>query len=132
MTAVQITRGDMRVLIVESNRDLGTVWKNHLVRQGFSVDLVDNDTDAIRHIRWARPEIIVLNLVLTSGNALAIADFAAYRSPKTQVVLVTKAGFFSDGSVFALAANACAYVPEAVPPDDLAAIVEHYGTGQPA
>lgn len=71
-------------------------------------------------------EIIVLDLVLDNGSALAVADFASYRRPDTQVIFVTNTSFFSDGSIFAHSPNACAYVQSETPPEDLAAMVEHY------
>jgi hypothetical protein len=40
---------------------------------------------------------------------------------------VTNTSFFSDGSIFAFASNACAFVRRGTPPEDLAAMVEHYG-----
>ncbi len=118
----------MRVLIVENARGPGAIWKSHLERQGCNVDLVSGNTAALRVIRCHGPEVIVLNLALDPSGALAIADFAAYRSPQSRVIFVTGDSFFSDGSIFTLASNACASVPQAVPPADLCAIVEHYGS----
>lgn len=71
-------------------------------------------------------EIIVLDLVLEGGSALAVADFASYRRPDARVIFVTNTSFFSDGSIFAHSPNACAYVQSEAPPEDLAAMVEHY------
>lgn len=71
-------------------------------------------------------EIIVLDLVLDNGSALAVADFASYRRPDARVIFVTNTSFFSDGSIFAHSPNACAYVQSETPPEDLAAMVEHY------
>ena len=117
----------MRVLIVESNAALGTIWKRHLERQGQSVDLVADQPAAIAHIQRQSPDILVVNLTLTNGSALAIADFASYRAPRARVIFVTSGSFFSDGSIFAHVPNACAFLPTGVPPDDLAALVAHYG-----
>lgn len=71
-------------------------------------------------------DIIVLDLVLDNGSALAVADFASYRRPDARVIFVTNTSFFSDGSIFAHSPNACAYVQSETPPEDLAAMVEHY------
>jgi hypothetical protein len=40
---------------------------------------------------------------------------------------VTNSTFFSDGSLFNHIPNACAYVKMHTPPEDIAAIVDHYG-----
>ena len=81
--------GKMNVLIVESQPELGEVWKRHLERAGMMVTLVDDQDQAIAHFTDHCPEIIILDLVLVDGCALAISDFASYRCPKAQVVFVT-------------------------------------------
>lgn len=116
----------MRVLIVESNPDLGELWQRHLQRAGAQVDLVLNQEAAIHALRMHDFEIIVLDLVLQDGAALAIADFASYRRPDAKVIFVTNTSFFSDGSIFNISSNACAFVQSGTPPEDLAAMVEHY------
>jgi len=45
-------------------------------------------------------DVIVLDLALEEGSALAVADFASYRHPDARVIFVTNASFFSDGSIF--------------------------------
>ncbi|GAA6162128.1 response regulator [Ruegeria sp. HU-ET01832] len=120
----------MNVLIVESNPDLGRVWQRHLERQGAAVTLVTGQEAAILALYGAEFDIIVLDLVLEAGSALAVADFASYRRPEARVIFVTNTTFFSDGSVFAHSPNACAYVQSATPPEDLAAMVEHYAAGR--
>ena len=117
----------MRVLIVESQPDLGTLWKRHLQRQGMQVDLVDGQIGAISYLGQQSPDVIILNLLLAEGSALAVADYASYRQPDARVIFVTNTTFFSDGSIFSHATNACAFVQTETPPEDLAAMVEHYG-----
>ncbi len=116
----------MKVLIVESRPELGKLWQRHLERHGADVTLVHSQEAAILALYGHDFEIIVLDLVLSQGSALAVADFASYRRPKARVIFVTNTSFFSDGSIFAHSANACAYVQSATPPEDLAALVEHY------
>lgn len=118
----------MRVLIVESDASLGRVWQRHLERQGAHVDLATCQAAAIEILRQSEVQVIVLNLDLNGDSAFAIADFASYRWPKARVIFVNNTSFFSDGSIFSLMPNACAQVQRQVPPDDLAAMVEHYGT----
>lgn len=117
----------MQVLIVESSRDLAVLWARHLERQGLDVTIAETDAVAIELLEDQAFDIIVLDLVLREGGALAVADFSSYRWPQTRVIFVTNTRFFSDGSIFSHCANACAYVPSATPPEDLAAMVEHYG-----
>ncbi|QFT57846.1 hypothetical protein FIU94_03325 [Sulfitobacter sp. THAF37] len=117
----------MNVLIVESCAELGQLWKRHLERLGMSVVLRHGQDDAISYLAQHAPQVIILNLVLEEGAALAVADYASYRLPAARVFFVSNTSFFSDGSIFAHVANACALVPVGTPPDDIAAMVEYYG-----
>lgn len=117
----------MRVLIVEGNPDLGRVWRRHLERSGCDVILAHSQDEAIDALRAEKVNIIVLNLVLEDGSAFAVADFASYRLPGTKVIFVSDTSFFSDGSIFQHIPNACAVMRTEMPPEDLSALVEHYG-----
>lgn len=117
----------MRVLIVQSNTDLGLVWQRHLERLSAEVLLVGRGELALQRLQTTTFDVIVLDLVLEEGSAFAIADFAQFSQPEANVVFVTDTSFFSDGSIFAHSANARAFMQKTTPPDDLAAIVEHYG-----
>lgn len=125
-----VSGGMMQVLIVESEAELGRLWQRHLERQGAQVTLVHNQEDAILALYRSDFQVIVLDLILTEGSALAISDFASYRRPDARVIFVTNTTFFSDGSIFAYSANACAYIQSETPPEDLAAMVEHYAAGR--
>lgn len=117
----------MNVLIVESRPDLGMVWKRHLERQGYIVSQAHSQGEAVDFLTVEDVDIIVLDLVLDEGSALAVADFASYRRPAARVIFVTDTSFFSDGSIFNHASNACAFLPSGTAPEDLAAMVAHYG-----
>lgn len=119
----------MNVLIVQSNSDLGKLWQSHLERQGHQTTLAPTQEDATQYLDDNAVEIIILDLVLTDGSALAVADYAEYRQPDARVIFVTSTSFFSDGSIFAHSGNARAFVASDTPPEDLAALVEHYGKG---
>ena len=120
----------MNVLIVESQSELGLLWQRHLERLGAEVSLASSQEGAIAKLYSEDFDIIVLDLVLRQGSALAVADFASYRRPDAQVIFVTNTSFFSDGSIFAYSPNACAYVQSSTPPEDLAAMVEHYASAR--
>lgn len=117
----------MRVLIVQSNANLGELWRRHLERLHATVTLVGTGTQALSLIETDTFDVIVLDLVLEEGSALTIADFAQFRQPNANVVFVTDTTFFSDGSIFNHSANARAFIQTATPPKDLAAIVHYYG-----
>lgn len=117
----------MKVLIVESENGLADIWQKHLERIGMRVTRCSGQSDAIAHLSSFDTDIIILDLMLDEGSAFAVSDYASYRMPDTRVIFVTNTSFFSDGSIFAFASNACAFVQRGTPPEDLAAMVEHYG-----
>jgi CheY-like chemotaxis protein len=117
----------MVVLIVANNPDQARIWSRHLERQGNDVTVVHSQADAANYMRDHGVDVIVLDLNLEQGSALAIADYASYRWPVARIVFVSNSTFFSDGSIFNHIQNAAAMVPEQTPPNDLAAIVEYHG-----
>jgi len=116
----------MIVLIVEPDPDLGRLWQRHMQRQGAEVFLVQGQDAAFDLLRSHPVDMIVLDLVLRQGSALAISDYASYRRPAARVIFVTNTTFFSDGSIFRHSPNACAFLQSATPPEDLATMVMHY------
>ncbi len=118
----------MRVLIVKENPNIGQVWRRYLERHGCDVSLATCQSSAIQTLQEKTVDIIVLDLVLEQGSAFAIADFTSYRQPDAKIIFVTNSNFFSDGSIFQHIPNACAMLPSGVSPEDLGALVEHYGS----
>ena len=116
----------MIVLIVEPDPDLGRLWKRHMERQGAEVHLVQGQSAAFDLLRALPVNMIVLDLVLQDGSALAIADYSSYRRPEARVIFVTNTTFFSDGSICLHSPNACAFLQSNTPPEDLVAMVCHY------
>ena len=121
------TVGDMDVLIVESSPELARIWRRHLERQGMCVHVAAGQEDAVSHLHTHAPDMIVLDLLLGEGSAFAVADYANYRHPEARVIFTTNSSFFTDGSIFQHSANACAFLPKQVDPNDLTAMVAHYG-----
>lgn len=117
----------MRVLLVEETPELGGLWRNHLKLLGMDTTLVSGGDEALKEMRSLQPDIIVANLDLPEAGAISVADYAAYRYPETRVIFVTSSTFFSDGSIFAMSPNACAFLSAHTPPEDLAAVIEFHG-----
>lgn len=114
-----------RVLIVEAEVSLGTLWQSFLQRQGFDVDLVGNQPDAIDKLRFGSWDALVIDLMLPNSSALAISDFASYKNPDISIIVVSANSFFSDGSIFELLPNARGFMNQPIEPDDLVAVVDH-------
>ena len=117
----------MHVLIVVSDPNLGAIWQQHLQEFCGKVDLVGGQDAAVAVLERENVRVIVLDLGLAEGSAMAVADYASYRRPAAKVVSVTRDAVFADGSIFQHMPNACAFLPARMPPSDLAAVVEHHG-----
>lgn len=117
----------MRILIVESRPDLAGLWQRHLMAPEREVDVAPTGEAAMSRILVERFDVIIIDLVLQEGSAFAVADYAQYRWPDTSLIFVTDTAFFSDGSIFRLMPAARAFVQCDTPPEDLAAMVDHYG-----
>ncbi|MGV6840118.1 MAG: response regulator [Planktomarina sp.] len=116
----------MNVLIVERNTALRRVWVWHLMRQGLKVAHVKDSKAALAYLSHTEVNVIVLNLEMTQERAMSVADYASYRWPDAKVIFVTKDRFFSDGAIFKHCQNACALLPEATNPNDLATMASYY------
>jgi len=88
---------------------------------------VSSQEHAVNFLCQHAPEVVVLDVMLEDGSAIATADFVCYRQPKTQIVFVTRSTFFSDGSLFQHIPNTAAIIPERTKPTDLAEIVAYHG-----
>lgn len=116
----------MPVLIVEHDRERGDRWEASLRSLGLDVLRVTSQDAAVNVMQNRSVSLLVINLDLAEGSALAVADFACYRHPQAKVIFVTDSSMFADGSIFMHAGNACAYLPASTPSEDLAAMVDHY------
>jgi DNA-binding NarL/FixJ family response regulator len=88
---------------------------------------VTSQDDAVAFLCDNAPEVVVLDVMLENGSAIATADFVCYRQPNTRIVFVTRSTFFSDGSLFQHIPNTAAIIPERTEPNDLAEIVAYHG-----
>lgn len=124
---MRANRGDrMEILIVEDDPNLARVWGRHLARAGARVTLAQDQQGAVARIDQGPLAALVIDIGLAAGSAVAVADYARFRQPEARVVLVSARQFFSDGSIFSLVPNACAYLARGTDPEDLAAVVNHH------
>jgi DNA-binding response OmpR family regulator len=117
----------VQTLIVEHNRDLAAIWGRFLERQGLVCAIAASVSEAYDLLRAQAFDALVLDMELPDGAALAVADFATYRNPEIPIIAVTARGFFSDSAIFLLIPNARGLLRTPLRPEDMAALVQHYG-----
>ena len=117
----------MRVLIVTDKPQAVEHWRAQLLASGWKVLIVSGQAAAVTALCAEHVQVMLLDLMMKKGSALAIADFASYRQPTLRVIFHTDTSIFSDGSIFTHCANAFGYVPSSIPSDDLAALIDYHG-----
>lgn len=116
----------MQVLIIEENPDLARIWSAHLMRQGMNVTHAASKIEAHTAVTERTFDVVILDADIDGGRPIALADYISYRLPSARIIFVTSTSFFSDGSIFALAANAHACVPTDSDPADIVSLVDHH------
>jgi len=81
----------MNVLIVQNDAKLGQFWQRHLQRHDHVADVVQDQDSAIVRLQEQFYPIIILDVVLDGGSAIAVADYASFRHPDARVIFVTNA-----------------------------------------
>lgn len=115
-----------QVLLVASRKGLMELWQRHLERCGLTVEVAASQDEAVERLERAHYDLVILDLLLSEGSALAVGDILGYRWPHIRVIPVTRGLFFQDGSILSLMPNACSTVRVDTPPADVAAIAAHY------
>lgn len=100
----------MVVLIDANSPGLARIWSRHLERAETTWAVVHSQADAVNYRLIRSIDVILLDLGLENGSAIAIADCAGDRWPRARVMLVSKSTFFSGGSIFNHIPNAAAIV----------------------
>lgn len=118
----------VKVLIVENDPQLGRSWALALKADDIDVQHACNQPEAITALRTEIYDVIILDLLLPDGDAMAVSDFASYRQPNARVIFVSNSDAFSDGSIFTVSQNASAFLQTDLPPEDLAAIVQYHAS----
>ncbi len=117
----------MRILIVEQNGELAGIWAGFLARQGLICTVVDDQEQAFEALRDFEFDAVVLDIELPGGQAIAVADYATVRDPELPIIAVNSRSFFSDSAIFEMMPNARGVLKTPLRPEDMAALVEHYG-----
>lgn len=60
-----------RVIIVEDDNNLATIYKNELEKGGHSANII-SDTDAVSQIGVQKPDMILLDIIMPNVNGLDI------------------------------------------------------------
>jgi DNA-binding response OmpR family regulator len=80
------------VLLIDDDSELTQMVAEYLRREGLNVHAVENLADAARSIAAARPDLLVLDLMLPDGNGLAFCKQLRSRDAAIPVLILTARG----------------------------------------
>lgn len=82
----------MRLLIVEDERELRELLKEHLSEVGYSVEGVGTLEDAYETLEEKDFSIVLLDLLLPDGNGMDLLEWIKENTPLTEVIILTGHG----------------------------------------
>jgi DNA-binding response OmpR family regulator len=81
--------GVAKVLIVEDDPVLQQVMRRHLVAAGFEVETVGDGDRALRKLRFERPDVVVLDLMIPGTDGWALLDQVRADGDTTPIIVLS-------------------------------------------
>jgi DNA-binding response OmpR family regulator len=120
--------GSGRVVVVEDEPDVAELMRYHLAREGYEVVLAPNGADALRLIQGARPDIVLLDIMIPQLNGWEVCR-RLKQDPETRgipIIMVT--GRVEEGDkVLGFELGADDYVTKPFSPRELLARIRAVG-----
>jgi DNA-binding NtrC family response regulator len=111
------------ILIVEDKDSLRAMLRHALEDQGHSVVEAADETEALRQVRDTRPDLVLSDLRLLSGDGVGVLRGAKDIDPDLPVIVMTAYGSIQD-AVVAMKEGALDFLAKPVDPDHLLLLVE--------
>jgi DNA-binding NtrC family response regulator len=111
------------ILIVEDKDSLRAMLRHALEAQGHSVVEAADEAEALRHVRETRPDLVLSDLRLMSGDGVGVLRGAKDIDPEVPVIVMTAYGSIQD-AVVAMKEGALDFLAKPVDPDHLLLLVE--------
>jgi DNA-binding response OmpR family regulator len=125
---------DKLILVVDDDRGVRELLQIILQREGFRTELAEDGDEGLRKARGARPDLILLDLMLPKANGLEVVrELQADGNADTPVVIMT--GRFMDRSTSEMIKyerNVKDYLEKPVKPALLAALIHKLLGTRPA
>lgn len=86
----------MRILLIEDDEEICAVVQAQLVREGYTVDLCTNGSDAIYYVSRGAYDAVILDRLLPGMDGLSILQAMRSNKIRTPVIMATAMGSVSD------------------------------------
>ncbi|MFC1564962.1 response regulator [candidate division KSB1 bacterium] len=109
---------DGRILVVDDDNQVLSIFKRVLSNEGYQVHAVDNGNDAIEQIKQEEFNLVLTDLVMKGVDGFEVLEAAKQLSPQTVVILVTGYGSI-DVAIKALRNGAIDFIIKPCTEDEL-------------
>ncbi len=97
-----------------------------LFRRGLHLVEVPGQAEALAFLFEAAPGLVLIDLGLTRGTPIAVADMAAERYPDTPVIFVAGGGMVWHDVDTQMRSNVAAQIPPGMSAPDMLALIAHH------
>jgi DNA-binding NtrC family response regulator len=118
-----VARSLAPILLVEDKDSLRAMLRHALEQQGHTVIEAVDESGALRLVREARPDLVLSDLRLESGDGVGVLRGAKDIDPDLPVVVMTAYGSIQD-AVVAMKEGAMDFLAKPVDPDHLLLLVD--------
>jgi len=116
--------GSGRIVVVEDEPDVAELIRYHLVKEGYEVVLVPNGADALRLIEGARPDVVLLDLMIPQLNGWEVCRRLKQDPATRAIAVIMVTGRVEEGDkVLGFELGADDYVTKPFSPRELVARV---------
>jgi CheY-like chemotaxis protein len=99
-------RAPQRILLVDDNQAVRTVYREALEELGYDVTLASNGEDALRAVEGSVPEVALIDVHLPTLNGYQLARALRARHPSSGIKLIMLSGMTLDDDMIRLSKNA--------------------------
>jgi DNA-binding response OmpR family regulator len=114
----------VRILIVDDNEPLRSLWQRVLEAQGYDISTAGNGREAIEQVELQRPDLVLLDLVMPmrGGHEVLRRLKANEETQNVPVIIISGLGFATDVAQ-GLHGGADLYLTKPLPTDELIACI---------
>ncbi len=119
-----------RILIVDDSEDTRRIFSDALTAEGYEVILATDGDEALRMVGWARPDLILLDVMMPGVDGLTVCRTFKQNAFYRPIPILLISARFSDPVFREQAADAGAeeiITKPIMPPELLAKVRNHLG-----